>query len=86
MKKLVLFLFFCGFLGEVNAQSMSDTQVLKFVMQQKKLGKDEVEIAQELLNNGATMEQIQKLREKYAKQLEQTGMGQTADNVAYAQK
>ena len=46
MKKLVLFLFFCGFFGEVNAQSMSDTQVLKFVMQQKKLGKDEVEIAQ----------------------------------------
>ena len=81
MKKLVLFLFFCGFLGEVNAQSMSDTQVLKFVMQQKKLGKDEVEIAQELLNNGATMEQIQKLREKYAKQLEQTGMGQTADKT-----
>ena len=81
MKKLVLFLFFCGFFGEVNAQSMSDTQVLKFVMQQKKLGKDEVEIAQELLNNGATMEQIQKLREKYAKQLEQTGMGQTADKT-----
>ena len=81
MKKLVLFLFFCGFLGEVNAQSMSDTQVLKFVMQQKNLGKDEVEIAQELLNNGATMEQIQKLREKYAKQLEQTGMGQTADKT-----
>lgn len=81
MKKLVLFLFFCGFLGEVYAQSMSDTQVLKFVMQQKKLGKDEVEIAQELLNNGATMEQIQKLREKYAKQLEQTGMGQTADKT-----
>ena len=63
------------------AQGMSDTQVLKFVMQQKKLGKDEVEIAQELLNNGATMEQIQKLREKYAKQLEQTGMGQTADKT-----
>jgi len=81
MKKLVLFLFFCGFLGEVNAQSMSDTQVLRYVMQQKKLGKAESEIAQELLKKGATLEQIQKLRQRYAQQLEQTSMGQTTDKT-----
>ena len=81
MKKLVLFLFFCGFLGEVNAQSMSDTQVLRYVMQQKKLGKDESEIAQELLKKGVTLVQIQKLRQRYAQQLEQTSMGQTTDKT-----
>ena len=81
MKKLVLFLFFCGFLGEVNAQSMSDTQVLRYVMQQKKLGKDEREIAQELLKKGVTLVQIQKLRQRYAQQLEQTSMGQTTDKT-----
>ena len=51
-------------------QSMSDTQVLQYVMQQKKLGKAESEIAQELLKKGATLEQIQNIRQKYAKQLE----------------
>ena len=63
------------------AQSMSDTQILQYVMQQKKLGKAEGDIAQELLKKGATLEQIQKMRQKYASQLEKTGMGQTADKA-----
>lgn len=63
------------------SQSMSDTQILQYVMQQKKLGKAESDIAQDLLKKGATLEQIQKMRQKYAKQLEQTGMGQTADKA-----
>lgn len=63
------------------AQSMSDTQILQYVMQQKKLGKAESDIAQELLKKGATLEQIQKMRQKYASQLEKTGMGQTADKA-----
>ena len=62
-------------------QSMSDTQILQYVMQQKKLGKAESEIAQELLKKGATLEQIQNIRQKYAKQLEQAGMGQAADQA-----
>ena len=41
---------------------MTDTQVLQYVMQQKKLGKAETEIAQDLLAKGATLEQIQSMR------------------------
>lgn len=62
-------------------QSMTETQILQYVMQQKKLGKAETDIAQELLKKGATLEQIQKVRQKYASQLEKTGMGQTADKA-----
>lgn len=62
-------------------QSMSDTQVLQYVMQQKKQGKADNDIAQELLKRGATLEQIQKIRQQYAKQLEQTGMGKAADKA-----
>jgi len=65
----------------VFGQSMSDTQILQYVMQQKKLGKAESDIAQELLKKGATLEQIQKMRQKYASQLEKTGMGQAADQA-----
>ena len=81
MKKLFLILFLCGFFGSAFAQSMSDAQILQYVMQQKKLGKAESDIAQELLKKGATLEQIQKMRQKYASQLEKTGMGQAADRA-----
>lgn len=57
---------------------MSDAQVLQYVMQQKQAGKDESAIGQELLQKGATLAQIQKVREQYAKQLEKGGMGQMA--------
>ena len=82
MKKIVfLMLLSLGLSLTAFSQSMSDTQILQYVMQQKKLGKAESEIAQDLLKKGATLEQIQKMRQKYAKQLEQTGMGQTADKA-----
>jgi len=82
MKKIVfLMLLSLGLSLTAYSQSMSDTQILQYVMQQKKLGKAESEIAQDLLKKGATLEQIQKMRQKYAKQLEQTGMGQTADKA-----
>lgn len=82
MKKIVfLMLLSLGLSLTAFSQSMSDTQILQYVMQQKKLGKAESDIAQDLLKKGATLEQIQKMRQKYAKQLEQTGMGQTADKA-----
>ena len=82
MKKIVfLMLMSLGLSLTAFSQSMSDTQILQYVMQQKKLGKAESEIAQDLLKKGATLEQIQRMRQKYAKQLEQTGMGQTADKA-----
>ena len=75
-----MFLFFSLSLTTFG-QSMTETQILQYVMQQKKLGKAESDIAQELLKKGATLEQIQKMRQKYASQLEKTGMGQTADKA-----
>jgi len=82
MKKIVLITLLSLSLSQtVFGQSMSDTQILQYVMQQKKLGKAESDIAQELLKKGATLEQIQKMRQKYASQLEKTGMGQAADQA-----
>ena len=64
------------------AQSgMTDTQILQYVIQQKRLGKSETDIATELLKQGATMAQIQQMRQKYSKQLEQVSMGGVADKA-----
>ena len=86
MKKL---LFLCVFslgmatmsYGQGTNGGMTDTQVLQYVMQEKKKGTAESEIAQQLLQKGATLEQIQKIREKYADQMKKSGMGQTSDQT-----
>ena len=67
-KKLFATFLFLGLTLTAFGQSMSDTQILQYVMQQKKLGKAESDIATELLKKGATLEQIQNMRKKYAKQ------------------
>ena len=82
MKKIVLLtLLSFGLSLTAFGQSMSDTQVLQYVMQQKKAGKSENDIAQGLLQKGATLEQIQRMRQQYAKQLEQTSMAGQADRA-----
>ena len=80
-KKLFATFLFLGLTLTAFGQSMSDTQILQYVMQQKKLGKSESDIATELLKKGATLEQIQNMRQKYASQLEKSGMGKVADQA-----
>ena len=80
-KKLFATFLFLGLTLTAFGQSMSDTQILQYVMQQKKLGKSESDIATELLKKGATLEQIQSMRQKYAKQLEQHSMAGEADKA-----
>ena len=81
-KKLFATFLFLGLtLTAFGQQSMTETQILQYVMQQKKLGKSESDIATELLKKGATLEQIQNMRQKYASQLEKSGMGKVADQA-----
>ena len=83
-KKLFATFLFLGLTLTAFGQGMSDTQILQYVMQQKKLGKAESDIATELLKKGATLEQIQNMRQKYAKQLEQHSMAGEADKAIEA--
>lgn len=69
MKKLlfVAFLSLCS-MTESYAQSMSDAEVVKYALQEKKSGTPDADIAKALLQRGATMAQIQRLRQQYNKQ------------------
>lgn len=67
---------------DIWAQSgMTDTQILQYVIQQKRLGKAESEIATELLKQGATLAQIQQMRQKYSQQLDKVSMGSVVDKA-----
>ena len=82
MKKIILFcLFTLGMSTMTYGQGMTETQILQFVMQERQKGTQESEIATKLLQKGATLEQIQKMRQKYASQLEKSSMGGVADQA-----
>lgn len=66
---LVLFMSaFCAF-----AQSMSDDQVISYVLDQQKKGASQVTIVTSLMKKGVTAEQLRRVRKKY--QAEQTQLG-----------
>ena len=84
MKRIILFLLMTLSMGSVlpvAGQGMTETQILQYVIQQKKAGKAESDIATELLKRGATLEQIQQMRQKYSSQLEKSSMGGIADKA-----
>lgn len=63
------------------AQKITDTQALQYAVQLKKQGASESDIAAKLLQRGATMDQIQRMRRQYAKQITSQGMDNTVDNA-----
>ena len=83
-KKLFATLLLLGLTLTAFGQSMSDSQILQYAMEQKKAGKAEADIATDLLKRGATMEQIQKMRQQYNRKLNERGLGGTADNAVNA--
>jgi len=82
MKKIILFFTLSfGLMSPAVGQSMSDSQVLKEAVAAKKSGTSESEIASRLIQRGATMEQIQRLRSQYAKQITNRGLDSNVDNA-----
>ena len=79
--RFILLLFFCAFTLFSNAQRLSDQQVLQMAIQEKKSGASEADIATHLMQKGATMEQIQRIRGQYAQQISKRGLDDTVDNA-----
>ncbi len=82
MQRIVLFIFLSIVLCvPVFSQGLTDAQVLQKAIAEKKSGASETEIATRLLKGGATMEQIQRIRSQYARQITQRGLDNTVDNA-----
>ena len=69
-KSRILIAVLCVAFAGAGAQSayaqMTDDQVVKYVQQANKQGKSQTEISRELLARGVTMDQVNRLKEKYA--------------------
>lgn len=81
MKKIFLFALLLCSTMTVWAQKLSDQQVLQMAVQEKRSGASESEVATRLMQKGATMDQIQRIRSQYARQITKQGMDDTVDNA-----
>ena len=59
----------------VNAQSMSDEQVLQFVVTEYNKGTSQAQIVTKLMQKGVDINQIRRVRQKYERQAKNGGLG-----------
>ena len=85
MKKLLLFAcLICLFSVELNAQSvMSDTQVMQFIQNEVRSGTSRSQIVIKLMQRGVNMNQIQRVRNQYEKQMNRSDADKDADSQAF---
>ena len=76
-----LFLLLSCLVTPAFSQSISDSEAIRVAVDAKKSGASDNEIASRLLKAGATPDQIQRIRSKYAKQITQQGVGNNVDNI-----
>lgn len=81
MKKFILFALFVCFTITAWGQSLSDQQLVQIALQEKKSGASESDIAAHLMQKGATMDQIQRIRQQYAKHITRQGLDDAVDNA-----
>ena len=65
--------------GTSKGGGVSDGQVIRSAASQKRAGASEAQIATQLLQQGATPQQLQRLRGQYANQINKAGLSDAAD-------
>lgn len=77
MKKyIIIFLFALLLPCYATAQSsMTDEQILKFVMKENAEGTSQAQIVTKLMQKGVTIEQIRRVKDKYERQAKNKGLG-----------
>lgn len=83
MKKYVIYLFLFMFLplAAMAQSSMTDQQVMQFIVKEHNSGKSQSEIVTQLMQRGVDISQIRRVRNKYERQMKQGGLGNVSDNT-----
>lgn len=82
MKRLFILttLLFVGFAAAM-AQSMTDKEIIDFVIKEQKAGTSQEVVASQLLRKGVSVQRLQDIRKKYAAQINERGYDQVADKT-----
>lgn len=75
MKKFIALsiCLWCAFLTGAHAQSMSDNQLVQYILQEKEKGTDQQVIIKNVLQRGVTTEQLRRVRKKVEAEQKQLG-------------
>ena len=76
---LSIFLLF--FSLTLSAQSMSDDQILKYIIKEHNAGTSQSQIVSKLVSKGVNINQIRRVRKKYEKEIQGKQLGAVADNA-----
>ena len=83
MKK-ILFTIFCLLLFAIHVMaqsSMTDSQVIDFVMKEQKAGSSQSQIVTKLMQKGVDIQQIRRIKNQYDHQIKGSGLGVIADEA-----
>lgn len=83
MKK-TLYTILCLLLFSIHVMaqsSMTDSQIIDFVMKEQKAGSSQAQIVTKLMQKGVDIQQIQRLRKQYDRQIKGSGLGVVADEA-----
>jgi len=78
---MLVLLLMAGFFDAMAQSSMTDQQLIEFVLQEKEKGTSQQEIVTKLIQRGVDIQQIQRVKRKYERQIQQSGMGSVADEA-----
>lgn len=81
MKKylLSLVMLLCCAMNTMAQSSMSDEQIIKFVVKEQQAGSSQSEIATKLVQKGVTLDQIKRVQKKVERLKKNNGLGALAD-------
>lgn len=80
MKKITVILLMClCCVAEVFAQSMSDSQVIDFVIKEQKAGTSQGQIVTKLMQRGVDIQQIRRIKNMYDRQSGKGSLGLVSD-------
>lgn len=78
---LVLFIAFASVNALLAQSSMTDDQVMQFVIKEHNLGTSQAQIVTKLMQKGVDINQIRRIRQKYERQVKNGGLGVVADEA-----
>ena len=81
MKKFIIFIILAALLplGAAAQSSMTDEQIVKFVMQENAAGTSQAQIVTKLMQKGVDIDQIRRVKKKYERMAKNQGLGMAAD-------
>ena len=84
MKKTIIYIILLMLfpISIIAQSSMTDEQVMQFVLKEHEAGTSQSQIVTKLMQNGVDISQIRRVRTKYERQINDKGMGVVADETA----